>query len=95
MATPMFYVDFNEMLEPNLVLLSAGDTRAATDGSIVTLSDGIEVTLYMDDSDQHGNPDHLIAAGVVEASLSSEWAAHVKWCCRINADGIRHESELR
>jgi len=55
----------------------------------------MEVTLYMDDSDEHGIPDNLIAAGVVEANLSSGWTAHVKWCCRINADGIRHQAELR
>ena len=27
-------------------------------------------------------------------SRISGWAAHVKWCCRIDANGIRHQSEL-
>ena len=94
MTKPSFCVDFNEMLEPNLVLLSATDTKIASDGSVVSLSSGVKVIVYMADSDDRGWPDNLVAAGVVEANLSSGWAAHVKWCCRIDANGIRHQSEL-
>lgn len=94
MTKPMLYVDFNEMLEPNLVLLSATDTKTASNGTVVSLSDGLEVTVYMDDTDGHGHPDHLVATGVVEANQSTGWGAHVKWCCRIDANGICHQSEL-
>lgn len=94
MIKPMLSVDFNEMLEPNLVLLSATDTKTASNGAIVSLSDGLEVCVYMDDTDEHGHADKLVATGVVEANRSEGWGAHVKWCCRIDANGIRHQSEL-
>ena len=94
MTKPMLYVDFNEMLEPNLVLLSATDIKTALNGVVVSLSDGQEVSVYMDDTNEHGHPDNLVATGVVEANQSTGWGAHVKWCCRIDAKGIRHQSEL-
>jgi hypothetical protein len=94
MNKPMLYVDFNEMLESNLVLLSVFDTKIASDGAVVPLSDGLEVAVYMDDLDEHGNPDNLVATGVVETNRTTGWGAHVKWCCRIDANGIRHLSEL-
>jgi hypothetical protein len=94
MTKPMLYVDFNEMLEPNLVLLSATDTTIASDGVVVTLSEGLEVIVYMDDMDEHGHPDNLVATGVVVINQTTGWGAHVKWCCRIDTNGIRHQSEL-
>jgi hypothetical protein len=94
MTKPMLYVDFNEMLEPDLVLLSVNDAKIASNGAVVSLSEGLEMTIYMGDTDEHGHPDNLVATGVVEANQSTGWGAHVKWCCRIDADGIRHESEL-
>jgi len=93
MKKPCIYVDFNEMVEPNLVLLSQSDTKADTYGNSITLCDGLEISIYMDDLDECGNKDNLIAEGIVEENISEGWSAHVKWCCRINMDGIRHESE--
>jgi len=94
MTSSMLYVDFNEMLAPNLVLLSATDTKTASDGVVVSLNEGMEVDVYMNDTDEHGFPDNLVATGVVEANRTTGWSAHVKWCCRIDAHGIRHQSEL-
>ena len=95
MKKPMLYVDFNEILESNLVLLSAEDTKTDSRGEAVSLHKGLEVIVYMDDTDDNGNADNLMAHGVVERNNSiTGWAAHVKWCCRIDSGGIRHESEL-
>ena len=95
MKKPMLYVDFNEMLESNLVLLSVEDIKTDSRGGVVSLHEGLEVIVYMDDSDGNGNADNLVARGVVERNNSTiGWAAHVKWCCRICSGGIRHESEL-
>jgi hypothetical protein len=88
------HVDFNEMLEPDLVLLSATDTKVDSEGNVVTLSDGLEVIVYMEDTDATGRVDNLVAAGVVEENRSAGWGAHAKWCCRIDVNGIRHQSEL-
>ena len=93
MSKPMLYVDFNEMLGPDLVLLSAADTKLDLNGSVVSLSNGQEVMVYMDDTDERGNVDNLVAHGVVEQNRSVGWGAHVKWCCRIDGNGIRRQSE--
>lgn len=95
MKQPMLYVDFNEMLESNLVLLSTEDTKPDSSGEAVSLHEGLEVIVYTNDTDDNGNVDNLVASGVVERNNSTTgWAAHVKWCCRIDSRGIRHESEL-
>ena len=95
MKKPMVYVDFNEMLDSNLVLLSAHDTKTAANGDVVSLYEGLEVVVYMDDTDNNGASDNLVAHGVVERNPSvAGWAAQVKWCCRIDGSGVRHESEL-
>ena len=90
---PRLYVDFNEMLEPGLVLLSKEDTKIDTHGNVVFLREGLHVKIYDDDSDINGNVDNLIAEGVVERNVATGWAIAAKWCCRIDGNGIRHESE--
>ncbi|WP_200953007.1 MULTISPECIES: hypothetical protein [unclassified Rhizobacter] len=67
----LFCVDFNETLEPDLVLLSATDTKIASDGAMVRLRNGQEVIVFMEDSDEQGQSDNLVASGVVEANQSS------------------------
>ncbi|WP_083437991.1 hypothetical protein [Caldimonas brevitalea] len=91
---PMLHVDFNEMVESDLVLLSAGDVKLDSRGEAILLRQGLEVMVYEDDSDERGRPDRLVATGVVERNRSTGWGAHVRWCCRIDGGGIRHESEL-
>ena len=94
MTKPMLYVDFNELLAPDLVLLSAADTKVDVQGRAIPLVDGLDVIVYMDDTDASSNVDNLIATGVVERNRSSGWGTHVKWCCRIDENGIRHQSEF-
>ena len=94
MREPRLHVDFNEMLEPNLVLLSKEDTKVDSQGNVVILREGLPVQIYDDDSDVDGKVDNLVAAGVVERNVATGWGAVAKWCCRIDSNGIRHESEL-
>jgi hypothetical protein len=86
---PRIYVDFNEMLAKDLVLLSQRDTELDSSGTDVRLSEGLPVHIYSDDV----GPDEpiLIADGTVERNTDTGWSAHVKWCCRITAAGIRGE----
>lgn len=85
-----FYVDFNEMLDSDLVLLSKGDTKTATGGLIVSLYEGMPVRVYMDDAGEVG-PNNLVANGYVELNRDTGWSSHVKWCCRIDSNGVRRE----
>jgi hypothetical protein len=94
MTKPVFYVDFNEMLESDLVLLSATDIKVDLDGKSVHLNEGLEITVFMEDENEQGHPDNLVATGTVEVNDGLGWSSHVKWCCRIDARGTRHQSEL-
>lgn len=93
MHIPMLCVDFNEMLEPDLVLLSQSNTKVDIEGTSIHLNEGLKVIVYCDDSDEFGNPDRLLAEGIVERNTSTGWGYRAKWCCRI-AKGIYHQSEL-
>lgn len=94
MDRPRLYVDFNEMLEPDLVLLSQTDTKVDSSGATIALSEGLRVHVYMDDVDDEGRPDNLVASGLVERHPGTGFGQAARWCCRIDAAGIRHESEL-
>lgn len=89
------YVDFNEMVTEDIVLLSKHDTKTDSAGQLVTFYDGMPVNIYMDDESADGKPDPLIAEGIaIQYDLSAypNWS-HVKWCCQINEKGIRNESD--
>ncbi|MGF6604977.1 hypothetical protein P3T23_009733 [Paraburkholderia sp. GAS448] len=94
MPKPVFYVDFNEMVDEHTVLLSASDSKGDARGITVQLHEGMPVRVYMDDLDENGNVDNLVADGIVEKNTQPGWAAHVKWCCRIDHNGIKPQSEL-
>ena len=94
MDRPRIYVDFNEMLEPDLVLLARLDTVKDSSGAVVHLQEGTPVCVYMDDLGDDGAPDNLIADGVAERNVTTGWGASVAWCCRIGEAGIRHESDI-
>jgi len=91
MKEPRLYVDFNELIDHNLVLLSQSDYKADSMGNSIHLYEGKIVSIYMDDTDEEGNPDNLLAEGIV---IPNPLPNHIaKWCCRINEKGIYHESE--
>lgn len=58
------YVDFNELVDENTVLLSKDDTKTDTDGNIITFYEGMPVSIYSDDLDDNGKEDYLIAEGI-------------------------------
>jgi hypothetical protein len=95
MNRPKLYADFNELIESNLVALSKDDTRFALTGDAILLRDGLAIEVYSDDVNDKGEPDNLIASGVVERNSKTDWSSHIKWCCRIDSNGIRHESDLK
>ena len=90
------YVDFNEMVTEDIVLLSKEDKKEDFQGKTVTFYEGKPVRIYSDDVSDQG-PDRLIADGIAVRYDLSEYPywSHVKWCCRIDEKGIYHESESR
>jgi hypothetical protein len=81
------------MVEGDLVLLSKTDAKEDSSGTAVTLFEGLHVHVYSDDVDDDGRVDNLIADGVVERNTAGGWTAAARWSCRIDANGIRHESD--
>lgn len=94
-SLPRLYVDFNELLAPDLVLLSRHDAKPDVNGEMVHLYEGRIVAIFSDDLDDQGQRDDLVAVGVVERNSDKGWSKHVKWCCRIGPEGIRHESDFK
>lgn len=91
------YVDFNELVAHDIVLLSKDDTKIDSQGNIITFYEGMSVSIYSDDVSDNGEVDNLIAEGIaIKQDLSNHpnWQ-HVKWCCRIDLNAIIHESDLR
>jgi len=93
MKEPRLYVDFNEMLEENLVMLSQNDFTNDSAGNEIKLFDGLEVKIYMKDYNEFNERDDLFAEGKVERN-NYEFCSIVKWNCRINEKGIYNESDL-
>jgi hypothetical protein len=93
MDRPRIDVDFNEMLEKDLVLLSQTDEKEDSSGQLINLQEGLRVFIYSEDPDENGKPDNILAEGTVERNLRTDWSANAKWCCRIDEKSIRHESD--
>lgn len=97
MSISRIYVDFNEMVTEDIVLLSKKDAKANSNGELVTLYEGLEIGVYSDD-ERNGELDYILADGVVTKYDLSEYPywKQVKWCLKINLEtGFYHESETK
>ena len=92
MSPPRFRVDFNELILPNVVLLSKGDSREDSDGVPVILVEGMRIVVWDEDKGDDGRPDCLVADGVAVLNKTGHFE-HVKWCCLINGTGVQHQSD--
>jgi len=84
---PRIKVDFNEMIDKDLIFLSQTDIRIDSSGKSITLESGLQVYIYEYNKYDDGQEEMFIAAGVVELH-DKVINKNVKWCCRINSDGI-------
>lgn len=89
MDRPRVRVDFNEMIEEDLVLLAQTDDVMDSHGGQVQLSEGMRIHVYEEDPDEDGHPSALIADGTVERNVAGGWTSAAKWSCRIDSNGIR------
>ena len=92
--TPKVAVDFNAMIARDLILLSKTDFRKDVNRNTTQLKEGMKITVYMEDEDESGKRDDLIAEGTVESNNSGAFI-NCKWNIRIDENGIQHESELK
>ncbi len=90
---PRVYVDFNEMIDFDLVLLSKYDFKLNSNCEQVEMIEGKKVDIYMDDKNVDGIEDNLIASGTIEKNNSGVFQV-AKWLCRIDKNGIQHESQV-
>ena len=93
MKKARIYVDFNEMLEEDLVPLSSMDIMEDSKGNSIVLKEGLRVNIYSDDFSGCNQKDNLIADGIVELNNYAGNSNNVKWNCRINKAGIYNESQ--
>ena len=90
------YVDLNEMVTDNIVLLSKYDTKDDNRDGIITFYEGMPVSLYSDDMSDSGEIDNLIFEGTaIKYDLNdySSWR-HVKWYAHIDRNSFMHESDM-
>lgn len=85
--------DFNGLFS-ELLCLSHGDTSTDEHGAKVTLRAGVKLTAFMEDLDEQGNRDDLIASGTVEPSPQWLRCRGSRWVLRIDENGVRHESDI-
>lgn len=90
--------DFNGVFNDKggqLLCLSHKDTCVDAKGQEVVLREGMRLTAFAeDDFDEHGNPDYIIASGIVECSPDWLRCSGSRWVLRIDQDGVRRESDL-
>jgi hypothetical protein len=92
--TTRLHADFNGLFGDTLCL-SHSDTCNDESGNAVELQAGMIVTVFDYDSDINGQPDNLIASGIVEPSPDWLQCKGSRWVLRIDSNGVRNESELK
>jgi hypothetical protein len=79
----------------DILCLSHEDTCPDENGTVHHLREGLTVTAYDEDADEHGNRDDLLARGVVEPAPAWLQSHGSKWVLRIDKNGVFHESDIR
>ncbi len=85
--------DFNGLFG-GILCLSHGDTCIDEAGAVLPLREGLTLTAYDEDADEHGNRDDLIASGKVEPAPAWLRCSGSKWVLLIDENGVRHESDV-
>src|SRR5262245_7276374 len=90
MTAPRVYADFQNLDDENRLRLTCAGTGEDLARQGVQLRVGLALTLYMDDADDTGQPDELLADGVVQYNREQRcWVAAIDW------SALRHASEER
>lgn len=86
--------DFNGLFD-GILCVSHTDFATRGDGNAVRLIEGMDVTVFEEDTGPDGARDDLTASGIIERA--PEWLTNhgSRWVLRIDADGVAHESDRR
>ena len=77
---PKIYADFHNLDNDNRIRLTAIGTQRDLQRLEIQLTDGMALTLYMDDADDDGNPDEIMIDSVAHYSSADNcWVAIVDW----------------
>ena len=88
MAPSKVYADFQNIDEANRLRLTCAGTLQDLAHHGIQLHEGLVLTFYSDDADDHGQPDALHVEGVVHYDPDGQcWVAIIDWAA------IRHASE--
>jgi len=80
MNTPRIYADFQNLDDHNRLRLNCAGTSQDLARHGIELREGLVLTFYMDDADDRGQPDDLLADGRVEFNTEEGcWVAVVDW----------------
>jgi hypothetical protein len=88
MPAPRIYADFHNLDDSNRLRLTCAGTRDDLESQGVELKEGSVLTFYMDDANDRGEPDRLLAEGVTHYDEEQKcWIAVVDW------QAVHHESD--
>jgi len=88
MNLPRVYADFQNLDDAHRLLLTCSGTLRDLEQQGISLRDGLTLTLYTDDADDHGRPDELRAEGIVHYDEAARcWDATIDW------NALRHASD--
>jgi hypothetical protein len=88
MATPRVYADFQNLDDENRLRLTCAGTRRDLERQGIELREGMPLTLYSDDATDDGQPDELLAEGIVHYDREAAcWVAAIDW------RALRHASD--
>ena len=87
MAPPRVYADFQNIDEANRLRLTCAGTLQDLVQHGLPLHEGLALTFYSDDANDHGQPDELRVEGVVHYDPAGQcWVATIDWAA------LRHAS---
>lgn len=90
---PFLYVDYNELIEEDIIMLSKIDIKNDYFGVPVSLCEGLEVVGFQKDENIDGTRDDIIVEGVCTLNKTG-YFNHVKWVLKIDDKGIRYISDI-
>ena len=88
MFTPKVYADFQNLDDDHRLMLTCAGTIEDLARQGIELKEGLVLTFYMDDADDEGHPDPLLAEGIIHYHHGGRsWVASIDW------SALRHASE--